>query len=353
MLPLMPKSLVTILLSKNSFSGEIPSEFGELNQLQNLDISSNSLNGVPPFSLFSLNNISYLNLANNVLSGSLPYKLKCGTKLGFLDISNNMLSGLVPSCLESSFDRRVVRFGGNCFSNDSQTQKHGSYCEEFSSGRKRFWNWEIDADFGIIAVVVLLVFGFGVLFYRKNHSREIYRHEMLPKIVQDDYNSTTGVSSELLASARFISQTMKLGKQATPICRHFSIEELKEITRNFDLSTYIGEGTIGKLYKGKLENGSYVMIRSLALKKKFSIQNLKAGLDLLSKLHHPNLVSLLGHCIDHSASDGTSIHKLHLVYKYVQNENYRMHLSGKGRGSKILAKGRIRGCCIQFWIHIV
>lgn len=45
----------------------------------------------------------------------------------------------------------------------------------------------------------------------------------------------------------FISQTMKLGKQATPICRHFSIEELKEITRNFDLSTYIGEGTIGKV----------------------------------------------------------------------------------------------------------
>ncbi|PNY16442.1 putative inactive LRR protein kinase [Trifolium pratense] len=324
----MPKSLVTVLLSKNSFTGMIPSEFGELNQLQHLDLSWNRLSGVCPSSLFSLTNISYLNLANNDLSGSIPKKLKCGTKLGFVDISSNMLSGFVPSCLESTSDRRVVRFGGNCLSVNSQpqNQKNSSYCKESSSRKMKFWRWELDVAIAIIVVVLLLLLAFGVFFYRKFHSREIYRHEMLPKIVQD--NSTTGVSSELLASARYISQTMKLGTQATPSSRHFSIEELKEITRNFDLSTYIGEGSIGKLYKGKLENGSYVIIRSLALRKKFSIQNLKARLDLLSKLHHPNLVSLLGHCIDGSGKDGASTNKLHLVYEYVQNGDYRTHLSG-------------------------
>ncbi|CAI8612143.1 unnamed protein product [Vicia faba] len=330
-LPLMPKSLVTVLLSKNSFSGEIPIQFGQLSQLQNLDLSSNRLSGVPPSLLFSLTNISYLNLANNVLSGSIPKKLKCGSKLGFVDISGNMLSGLLPSCLESISDRRVVRFGGNCLSVHSQpqdqNQKHGSYCEESSSGKMKFWRWEIDAAIAIILVVFLLLLAFGVFFYRKYHSREIYRHEMLPKIVQDNNNSTTGVSSELLASARYISQKMKLGTQTSTTCRHFSIQELKEITRNFDLSAYIGEGSIGKLYKGKLENGSYVMIRSLALRKKFSIQNLKARLDLLSKLHHPNLVSLLGHCIDGRGKDGISPQKLHLVYEYVQNGDYRTHLS--------------------------
>lgn len=327
-LPLMPKSVVTVLLSKNSFSGEIPVKFGELNQLQHLDLSSNRLSGVPPSSLFSLTNISYLNLAKNVLSGSIPQKLKCGSKLGFVDISSNMLSGLLPTCLESTSDRRVVRFGGNCLSVNSQAQKHGSYCKESSSGKTKFWRWKIDAAIAIIVVVFLVLLAFGVLFYRNchSHSREIYRHEMLPKIVQDN-NSTTGVSSELLASARYISQTMKLGTQATPTCRQFSIEELKEITRNFDLSTYIGEGSAGKLYKGKLENGSYVMIRTLILRKKFSTQNLKARLDLLSKLHHPNLVSLLGHCIDGGGKDVTSTHKLHLVYEYVQNGDYRTHLS--------------------------
>ncbi|CAK8541129.1 unnamed protein product [Lathyrus sativus] len=329
-LPLMPKSVVTVLLSRNSFTGEIPSQFGELSQLQNLDLSSNRLSGAPPSSLFSLTNISYLNLANNVLSGSIPKRVKCGSKLGFVDISSNMLSGLLPSCLESISDRRVVRFGGNCLSVNSkpqnQNQKHGSYCEESSSGKMKFWRWEIDAAIAIIVVVFLFLLAFGVFFYRKCHSREVYRHEMLPKIVQDN-NSTTGVSSELLVNARYISQKMKLGTQTTTTCRHFSIEELKEITRNFDLSAYIGEGSIGKLYKGKLDNGSYVMIRSMALRKKLSIQNLKARLDLLSKLHHPNLVSLLGHCIDGRGKDGISPQKLHLVYEYVQNGDYRTHLS--------------------------
>lgn len=55
------------------------------------------------------------------------------------------------------------------------------------------------------------------------------------------------VMSYLLCLSGFISRTMKLGTQASPSCRQFSIEELKEITRNFNLSTYIGEGSIGKV----------------------------------------------------------------------------------------------------------
>jgi serine/threonine protein kinase len=70
------------------------------------------------------------------------------------------------------------------------------------------------------------------------------------------------------------------------------------------------------------------MIRTLVLSKKCSIQNLKAKLDLLSKLQHPNLVSLLGHCIDGGVQDNSSTQKLHLVYEYVPNGDYHSHLSG-------------------------
>ncbi|KAL2965347.1 hypothetical protein AAZX31_16G056100 [Glycine max] len=324
-LPLMPKAVVTILLSKNSFSGEIPNHFSELSHLQHLDLSSNHLSKMPPSSLFSLPNISYLNLASNELSGSLPQKLNCGSKLGFVDISSNKLNGGLPSCLANTSGKRVVKYGGNCLAVDSQPQRRGTYCKVSSSGRKNFWKWKIAAAVAMIIVIVLVLSAFGVFFYRKYRSRKIYRHQMLSKAVQD--NSITGVSSEVLASARFIYQAAKLGTQATPIRRQFSIEELKEVTRNFDLSTYIGEGSLGKLYKGKLENGTYVVIRRVALSKKCSIQNLKAGLDLLSKLHHPNLVSLFGHCIDGDGQDDSSGLKLHLVYEYVPNGKYRTHLS--------------------------
>ncbi|KAK7271129.1 hypothetical protein RJT34_26773 [Clitoria ternatea] len=325
-LPFLPKAVVTVLLSNNSFSGEIPKEFGELNQLQHLDLSSNHLSKTPPSTLFSLPKLSYLNLANNVLTGVLQGKLDCGSKLGFVDISLNKLHGELPSCLANTSDSRVVRYAGNCLTVDSQTQHRGSYCKESSFGWKNIKAWKVAAALAISVVgLVLVVLVSGVFLWKKFHSRKTTGQDVSPKTVHD--NSTTGVSSEVLANARFISQTVKLGTQTTSTCRQFSIEELKEATKNFELSTYIGEGSIGKLYKGKLENGPYVAIRAMPLSKKCSIHNLKARLDLLSKLQHPNLVSLLGHCIDAGGQDDSITPKLYLVYEYVSNGNYHTHLS--------------------------
>jgi len=70
------------------------------------------------------------------------------------------------------------------------------------------------------------------------------------------------------------------------------------------------------------------VIRSMVLSNKCSIQSLKAKLDYLSKLQHPNLVSLLGYCIDGGEQDDSSIPKLHLMYEYVPNGDYHTHLSG-------------------------
>ncbi|XP_045791069.1 probable inactive leucine-rich repeat receptor-like protein kinase At3g03770 [Trifolium pratense] len=324
-LPVLPKFVVTVLLSNNSFSGEIPKKFGELNHLQHLDLSSNRLKGTPPSTLFSLSNLSYLNLANNVLSGEFLDKLHCGGKLGYVDISSNKLSGLLPSCLVNSSNGRVVRYARNCLSFEYKNQQRGSYCKESGLRWKKLKEWEVIALGAMIVGFVLVVLVFGVLLCKKCDLRKKSRHNLLPNFVQD--KSTAGVSSEVLANARFISHAVKLGTQTTPTCRQFSIQELKEATKNFSLSTCIGDGSIGKLYKGKLENECYVTIRTFVLSKKCSIQNLKAKLDLLSKLQHPNLVSLLGHCIDGGVQDDSSTQKLHLVYEYVPNGDYHTHLS--------------------------
>lgn len=83
-----------------------------------------------------------------------------------------------------------------------------------------------------------------------------------------------------------------------------------------------------QLYKGKLENGNCVAIRSLAFTKKYSMQNLRVRLEFLSKLHHPNLVSLLGYCTESGGQDDSTANKVFLVYEYVPNGNYRTYLSG-------------------------
>ncbi|KAJ0973061.1 hypothetical protein J5N97_021020 [Dioscorea zingiberensis] len=285
-LPEFPKGLVTILLSNNSLSGEIPEKYGSLSWLQHLDLSFNALEGIPPASLFSLPNISYLNLASNLLSGSLPSSLTCSSQLGFVDISANKLTGGLPSCLSSNSDKRVVKFTGNCLSIDPQHQHDVAYCREFHAKGKE------SKRRGIVLLIAVV----------------------------------GGLSSELLANARYISQATKLGTQVLPTYRVFSLEELKEATKNFDRLSYIGEGSMGKLYKGRLENGNYVAIRCLALFRRYSIRNLKLRLDLLSKLRHPHLVCLLGHCID-GPSDDSSVNRVYLIYEYLPNGNLRNHLS--------------------------
>ncbi|KAL6960446.1 hypothetical protein U1Q18_038211 [Sarracenia purpurea var. burkii] len=327
-IPFMPKGLTTVLLSKNSFSGKILEQFSKLNQLQHLDLSSNLLSGTLPSTLFSLPNISYLNLASNMLSGSFPNHLSCGRKLGFVDISSNRLIGALPSCLGTTSDDRVVKFDWNCLSSDIQHQHPESYCKAAASVEmktsKLKETWVLIGVIGGTLFTVVLVLGFLILF-RRYHSRGTLERHLVQKVVQE--TSPAGISSEIIANARLISQAMKLGTQGAPVYKLFTIEELEEATDNFDKSMFLGEGSLGKLYKGILENGTYVAIRSLAPFRKYSIRNLKLRLDLLSKLQHPHLVGLLGHCIDEVGQDDCTVSSVFLVYEYVPNGDFRTHLS--------------------------
>lgn len=200
-LPVMPKGLVTALLSKNSFSGKIPAQFSDLSQLQHLDLSFNNLSGTPPSNLFSLPKISYLNLASNMLSGAFPVDLNCGGKLGFVDISKNKLIGDLPSCLGSNSDERVVELTGNCLANDSQHQHELSYCKQALARRKQSRVRETVVLVAIVigAVLVLVLFVLGVLSLCRRYRSRTSEHNIFAKAVPD--NSPNGFCSELVTNA--------------------------------------------------------------------------------------------------------------------------------------------------------
>ncbi|KAL5543948.1 hypothetical protein UlMin_007732 [Ulmus minor] len=333
-LPSMPKGLVMVFLSNNSFSGEIPKQFGQLKGLQHLDLSSNTLKGTPPSAVFSLPSITYLNLASNMLSGSLPSHLNCGSKLEFIDVSNNKLTGGLPSCLSNESEKKVVKFDGNCLSTDIQHQNDQSHCKEDSLKKKHSEGKNVPVLVAVILGIVLLsgVLLFGLLIlYRLYCSRGLSERHLLQKTVQD--SSVTGFSSEVSTNASFMLQAAKLGTQLQPACRSFSLEELIEATNNFDNSAFLGAGSYGKIYKGRLENGTFVAIRCLPLSKKFSIRNAKLRLDLLSKLQHPYLVCLLGHCLDGGGLDGYNRNRVYLVTEFMPNGTFRDHLSGNDPGN--------------------
>jgi serine/threonine protein kinase len=67
-------------------------------------------------------------------------------------------------------------------------------------------------------------------------------------------------------------------------------------TNDFTDSAQVGQGGYGKVYKGNLTDGTAVAIKrahegSLQGSKEFCTE-----IELLSRLHHRNLVSLVGYC---------------------------------------------------------
>ncbi|XP_045820915.1 probable LRR receptor-like serine/threonine-protein kinase At1g06840 isoform X2 [Trifolium pratense] len=103
--------------------------------------------------------------------------------------------------------------------------------------------------------------------------------------------------------------------------RAFTYEELSAATNNFDNNAQIGQGGYGKVYKGILSNGTVVAIKraqqgSLQGEKEFLTE-----ISILSRLHHRNLVSLVGYCDE----EGEQM----LVYEFMSNGTLRDHLSEK------------------------
>jgi len=85
-------------LFENQLSGSIPPELGNLPNLYVLALFSNQLSGTIPPELGNLSNLYYLYLNANQLSGSIPPELG-NLGLSYLDLSSNQLSGTIPTAL--------------------------------------------------------------------------------------------------------------------------------------------------------------------------------------------------------------------------------------------------------------
>ncbi|KAI9085906.1 hypothetical protein K1719_031983 [Acacia pycnantha] len=91
--------VTNIQLKGLNLSGVIPSEFGDLTQLQELDFSRNYLNGTIPKSFAKLPLIK-LSLLGNRISGSIPTEISDISTLEELVLEDNLLEGTLPSSLE-------------------------------------------------------------------------------------------------------------------------------------------------------------------------------------------------------------------------------------------------------------
>ncbi|XVF32905.1 hypothetical protein REPUB_Repub17cG0123100 [Reevesia pubescens] len=104
--------------------------------------------------------------------------------------------------------------------------------------------------------------------------------------------------------------------------RFLQYEELKEATNNFAPASILGEGGFGRVFKGVLSDGTAVAIKRLNNGGSQGDKEFLVEVEMLSRLHHRNLVKLVGYYSSRDSSQNL------LCYELVPNGSLEAWLHG-------------------------
>lgn len=99
----------------------------------------------------------------------------------------------------------------------------------------------------------------------------------------------------------------------------YSYKDLQKATHNF--TTVIGQGAFGPVYKAMMPTGETVAVKVLATNSSQGEREFQTEVMLLGRLHHRNLVNLVGYCVDKG--------ERMLVYEFMSNGSLATHLYDK------------------------
>ncbi|KAL5148991.1 putative LRR receptor-like serine/threonine-protein kinase [Glycine soja] len=148
------------------------------------------------------------------------------------------------------------------------------------------------------------------------------------KIIHLENNQLTGALPTSLANLPNLrellvshpSQSMDSSKSIGPseVAHCFSFSEIENSTNNFEKK--IGSGGFGVVYYGKLKDGKEIAVKVLTSNSYQGKREFSNEVTLLSRIHHRNLVQLLGYCRE----EGNSM----LIYEFMHNGTLKEHLYG-------------------------
>ncbi|PUZ47463.1 hypothetical protein GQ55_7G166600 [Panicum hallii var. hallii] len=308
--PLVPqlgqlKNMQFLELYSNNISGPIPPELGNLTNLVSLDLYLNNFTGNIPDTLGQLLKLRFLRLNNNSLSGQIPKTLTAITTLQVLDLSNNNLSGEVPST--GSFSLFTpISFANNPNLCGPGTTKpcpgappfsppppYNSPTPTSSKGAS-----STGAIAGGAAAGAALLFAIPAIAFALWRRRKPEEHFFDVPAEEDP--------------------EVHLGQ-----LKRFSLRELQVATDNFSNRNVLGRGGFGKVYKGRLTDGSLVAVKRLKEERTPGGElQFQTEVELISMAVHKNLLRLRGFCM-------TPTERL-LVYPYMANGSVASRLRERG-----------------------
>ncbi|XP_034696049.1 putative leucine-rich repeat receptor-like serine/threonine-protein kinase At2g19230 isoform X2 [Vitis riparia] len=269
-------TIISLNLSSSNLSGNILPSFSSLKSLQNLDLSYNNLTGPVPKFLADLPSLTILNLKGNNLTGSVPQAVNDKFKDGTLSLGEN------PNlCLSDS-------------------------CQGKKKKKKKFL---VPVLISVLSAIVILILIAAFAIIRKLTNRRETKATTIETVTE-----------------RPKEGSLKSGNS------EFTFSDVASITNNF--SRTIGRGGFGQVYLGTLADGTQVAVK---VRSESSIQGpkaLRAEAKLLTRVHHKNLVRLIGYC-----KDGTH---MALIYEYMSNGNLQNKLLGREAADVLNWKRRLQ-----------
>ncbi|PVH35565.1 hypothetical protein PAHAL_7G214700 [Panicum hallii] len=181
-------------------------------------------------------------------------------------------------------------------------------------------NSKVVAIIALSAVVfVLMCFAIGILWRFKGLKNSHATGPISSSSITRKGGMRSSFSGTSSSAASFAST---IGTCPSTV-KTFTITELEKATENFSFSKIIGEGGYGRVYRGIIEDGVEVAVKLLTRKHQNRDREFIAEVEMLSRLHHRNLVKLIGICIERSTRC--------LVFELVPNGSVESHLHGSDK----------------------
>jgi len=156
-------------------------------------------------------------------------------------------------------------------------------------------------------------------------SQEKINRRSLRKSIKEYHDTKTLASFTKLSfksdssRRRYITEEIKKIGKGNISARIFTFRELCVATQNFHLDNLLGEGGFGRVYKGIIPSTNQVVaVKQLDRNGFQGNREFLVEVLMLSLLHHPNLVNLVGYCADGEQRI--------LAYEYMPNGSLEDHL---------------------------
>ncbi|XP_030924296.1 probable LRR receptor-like serine/threonine-protein kinase At1g06840 [Quercus lobata] len=296
-------SLELLLLNGNQLTGPLPEELGYLPNMDRIQIDQNQISGPLPKSFANLNKTKHFHMNNNSISGQIPPELSRLPSLVHLLLDNNNLSGYLPEEFFKLPNLRIL------------------YGFLMKLSASLYW-----ASIKMFVLIVLT----NVTDGANSPSSGLSKGALAGLVL-----GTIAGAVTLSAVVILLIMRMHVGNYHSLPRRHhlstrsikivglkdFTYREMAVATNNFEKSTQIGEGGYGKVYKGILADGTVVAIKRAQEGSLQGVKEFLTEIEFLSRLHHQNLVSLIGYCDE----EGEQM----LVYEFMSNGTLRDHLFAK------------------------